>query len=367
MVHNNISQDMDPGIWSQLPEELLERVLSFLPLKTFLNLRSTCRNFNSLLFSPCFISKHSPSSSSPFSSFIVLSHPQFHQKCPLFNTVLSSWCNMSLSLPPMLSCPPFSNLLSSSNGLLCFSIPRSSCFIVCNLLARSTRRIKFPTCPFDFEFLTLVSTSNGYKLFMLSSFGSSTIHALVYDSVLRSWLQLGGCNQILSHSYYQKGAFYDKCLYFTTPEPFNVVYLDFDAGKWDRSKIELPGSLTFVRLVSDEDRKLYLIGGVGQSGISRSIKLWELGENGENWVESETLPEMMCRKFVSVCYHNYEHVYCFWHQGLICVCCYTWPEILYYKVCRRTWHWLPKCPSLPDKWSCGFRWFPFKPELYSIV
>ncbi|WCJ35550.1 Galactose oxidase/kelch repeat superfamily protein [Euphorbia peplus] len=155
-------------------------------------------------------------------------------------------------------------------------------------------------------------------------------------------------------------------MYYTTPEPFSIVSLDLEGGKWERFRNEMPGELTFGRLVSDgELGKLYLIGGIGRNGISKMIKLWELRNN--IWVEIESLPEMMCRKFVSVCYHNYEHVYCFWHQGMICVCCYTWPEILYYKVGRKTWHWLPKCPSLPDKWSCGFKWFSFVPEFYATV
>ncbi|KAG8377541.1 hypothetical protein BUALT_Bualt08G0043900 [Buddleja alternifolia] len=350
--------DMDPTIWSRLPDHLLERVLSFLPLKTFLSLRSTCKHFNSILYSPFFVSKHSLSS--PFSSFILLSHPHFLQNCPLFNTVINSWCNISLSFPPILSSPPSTNLLSSSNGLLCFSIPTSSSFIICNLLGRSLRRVKFPKCPFDFELLTLVSTSNNYKLFMMTS---SSNNALVYDSTVHTWQCFEGFEPILN----QKGVVYDGWLFFTTAEPFRVVGFHLESGKWERSKIGLPSGLTFVRLVSDGTRKLYLIGGVGVSGISRSMRLWELKEDGEDWVEVEIVPEMVYRKFVSVCYHNYEHVYCFWHQGLICVCCYTWPQILYYKVSRRTWHWLPKCPSLPDKWSCGFRWFSFKPDLYATV
>lgn len=86
-----------------------------------------------------------------------------------------------------------------------------------------------------------------------------------------------------------------------------------------------------------------------------NMKVWELDKNGRNWNGIKSLPELICRKIGSVCYHNYEHIYCFWHQRMICVCCYTWPEVLYYKVERRTWHWLPKCPSLPSKWSCGFK------------
>ena len=84
-----------------------------------------------------------------------------------------------------------------------------------------------------------------------------------------------------------------------------------ESGEWERYVAELPQQVTFVRLVSDEEGKLYLLGGVGNDGISRSIKLWELIKGERVWVEVVGLPEIMCRKFVSVCYHNYEHVYQF--------------------------------------------------------
>ncbi|CAL5349049.1 unnamed protein product [Camellia sinensis] len=385
-VHKNKtcshSPEMDPGIWSQLPENLLEYILSCLPLKTFLSLRSTSKHFNSLIFSPLFISKHSSSfsSSTPFSSFLLLSHPNSHHHYSLYDTILNTWRNFSLSLSPLLSCSPSSYssstaqpiLLSISHGLLCFSLPNSSSFVVFNLFARSSRIIKFPTHPFAFELLTLVSTSSGYKLFMLcSSYGSSN-HAFVYDSGLDLWKQFDGIDPILGDDYHQEGVSYNGYLYLTTPEPFSILCFDLETGNWKRPMIELPSELMFARLASDGDEKLYLIGGIGQNGISRNMKLWEMSsrsEDGgaENWIEIGSVPEMICRKFMSVCYHNYEHVYCFWHQGLICVCCYSWPEILYYKISRRTWHWLPKSPSLPEKWSCGFRWVSLVPQLQGFV
>lgn len=358
------SPSMDPRIWSRLPPELLEHVLSFLPLKTFLNLRSTCKAFRSLIFSPSFIAKHSSLSSSPFSSFLLLSHPQFHRRFPLYDSMLGNWRNVSLSFSDFF----YSNsspLVSSSGGLFCLFDSLSSSLLVCNLLAKSSRKILSPTYSSHLEHLTLVSTSIGYKIFMLCSEAASN-GAFVYDSNTLSWRRFDGFNLILSDNYQQQGVFYNGSLYFTTPEPFSVVRFDLESGKWERPDSLLPSQLSFVRLVSDGESVLYLIGGVGSNGISRSIKIWEMGESG-NWVELETLPEMMCRKFVSVCYHNYEHIYCFWHQGMICICCYTWPEILYYKVSRTTWHWLPRCPSLPDKWSCGFKWFSFVPKLYALV
>lgn len=360
--------DMDPEIWSRMPEELLEKILSFLPLKAFLNLRSTCKNFKSLIFSPSFISRHSSGSSLPFSSFLLLSHPQCYNQFPLYDSGLGAWRSVALShsdLLPAASTAPSFSLLSTSNGLFCFSLPSSSSFLVCNLLARTSRIIKFPAFPFAFELLTLVSTPVGYKLFLLSTGSSSNFSAFVYDSNAPSWRKFDGFDPILSDNYHQEGVFFNGCLYFSTPEPFSVVSFDLESGKWETLNSELPGDLTFVRLVCGEG-KLYLIGGVGSNGISRAIKMWEL-DRARNWEEVENMPEMICRKFLSVCYHNYEHVYCFWHQGMICVCCNTWPEILYYKMSRRTWHWLPKCPFLPVKCNCGFRWFSFVPALYAPV
>ncbi|EXC36352.1 F-box/kelch-repeat protein [Morus notabilis] len=362
------SPAMDPKIWSRFPAELLEHVLSFLPLKTFFNLRSTCKRFNSLVFSPSFVSKHSSS----LPSFLLLSHPQFHLSFALYDSYLATWRDLSLS---SLSAPtrPSSSLLSASNGLLCFSLPSSFSFLVCNVLANSWRVIKFPFYPFAFDILSLISTPFGYSIFTVSSRSNSNI-TFVFYSRTNSWREFDGFEPILSDNYHEKGVYFNGCLSFTTPEPFSVVSFDLETGKWERSDAELPNDLTFVRLVSggggEEGRgkgKLYLIGGIGRNGISRSMKVWELSEEMGKWVEIERVPEMMCQKFMSVCYHNYHHVYCFGHQGLICICCYTWPEILYYKASRRTWHWLSKCPSLPDKWSCGFRWFSFVPKLYASV
>lgn len=360
---------MDPCIWCRLPAELLEHVLSFLPLKSFLSLRTTCKRFRSLIFSPSFISKHA-SSSSPFSSFLLLSHPHLGRlKFPLYDTARGTWRKLFLSISLLLPPSAPSSLVCTSKGLLCFSLPNSYSFLICNLLANSSREIDFPTFPFAFETLTLVSTPIGYTIFMITTSGgsSSSLSTFVYNSRSNSWQQFECFDPILNSDNHQEGVFSNGCLYFTTSQPFSVVSFDLGMGNWGISIAELPSELTFIRLASDGEGKLFMIGGIGRNGISRSMKVWELEEGGGKWVELASSPEGMCKKLMSVCYHNYEHVYCFWHQGMVCVCCYTWPEVLYYKMSRRTWHWLPKCPSLPEKWSCGFRWFSFVPELYAFA
>ncbi|KAH6795077.1 hypothetical protein C2S52_005554 [Perilla frutescens var. hirtella] len=76
-------------------------------------------------------------------------------------------------------------------------------------LGSSLRSIKFPTFPFNYKMISLVVFAmNGYKLFMLSSTGSSN-HALVYDPAADFWQQFGVLNPILNENYHQKGVLYD--------------------------------------------------------------------------------------------------------------------------------------------------------------
>ncbi|KAG0488954.1 hypothetical protein HPP92_007545 [Vanilla planifolia] len=356
---------MHPAIWGQLPDHLLDRILALLPLPVLLSLRPTCPRFHSLLQSPSFLSQlHSRS---PSVAYFLLSHPQFsHRFLILHDTTADSW--RKLSIPTY----TYSNqLLSCSSGLLCFSVSHpSSSLLVYNLLMFSSRIVR---CPIQSpSSVTLISkphrSPHGYKIFLSSSVSNSFF---LYDSDSWSWTSFPLFAPLLSlTNSHQDPVFFNRFLYFTTPEPFSVVGFDLIAKRWETEVApQLPPELAFIRLVSGGGgERLFLIAGIGRDGISRSLKVWELVDGEQRrWEEVGRLPDLMCRKFVSVCYHNYLHVSCIWHEGMVCVCCTTWSELLVFKVARGTWHWLPKCPMLQDKWSCGFRWFSFVPDIYAMV
>ncbi|XP_068655344.1 F-box/kelch-repeat protein At5g43190-like [Aristolochia californica] len=365
---------MEPGIWCHLPQHLLELILALLPLRILIGLRSTCKHFNSLLSSPSFLSLLE--SRAPFrSSYLLLSHPQFPlHSYSLYEPIVGRWRKLELPFPVPVTCGLL-NLISSSNGLLCFSA--SGSFLVANILTRSCKVIDFPL--YSCISVTLISTNScpsGFKLCLISESSNLSCFVFVYDSRDLKWRKFEGYGSFLRHNSHQEGVFSNGCLYFTMREPFSVVGFDLLTGKWEKPIAELPPDLTFIRLVSRGEEttgKLYLIGGIGRDGISRSLNVWELRENGREWILLEALPELMRRKFLSVSYHNYDHVYCFWHEGrlsqdsLIGLCCSTWPEVLVCKLARRTWHWLQRCPSLPEKSGCGFKWFSFVPNLYASV
>lgn len=363
------STEMPTVIWGRLPEDLLDRILALLPLHHLLLLRSTCKRFHSLLLSPAFLSQFHSHNPRAGAAYFILSHPQF-SPCflPLYDSSADFWRKLPISITSSYK------LLSSSSGLLCFSLSNQpTSFLVFNLLTLSSKIIFSPIQSSSSATLfspPSPSTSpHGYKIFLPNS-TSSTFY--LYDSNSCSWSSFPLRMPLLSlTNSHQVPVFFKGLLYFTTNEPFTILGFNLEAGRWEMDVAPLlPPELAFVRLVScSGGKKLYLIGGVGSNGISRSLKIWELVEAGQErrWEEVGRLPDMMCRKFVSVCYHNYSHVYCLWHEGMLCVCCTTWPEVLFYRMGRGTWHWLPKCPLLQEKWSCGFHWFSFAPDLYAMV
>ncbi|KAK1269169.1 F-box/kelch-repeat protein [Acorus gramineus] len=343
---------MDPKIWGNLPDELQERIISRLPLKTILSFRSTCCRFNNLLSSPSFLSLLPQPLNPPH--LLLLSHPNFPSH--LLHSYDSSshrWRSLSFSA---------SHLTTSSLGLLCFQ-PSPTTLTVLNFLTRSSKSINSPNCPSS---LTLIPSPSRYKILSTSPDGAASL----YDPRSANWTTFAAYSGRAQISTAHSGAFFRGAVYFvTTPEPFGVVGFDVESGRWEAATAAgLPEDegLVFVRLVGDGvGRRLMMVGGVGRDGISRSVRVWEMEEG--SWREMGRLPEMMVRKFGSVCYHNYGHVYGFWHEGGVCVGCYTWPEVLMFRPARGTWHWLPRCPVLPDKWSCGFRWFSLAPDPTTLV
>ncbi|PKA49807.1 F-box/kelch-repeat protein [Apostasia shenzhenica] len=362
--------EMPPEIWGRLPEHLLDRILTLLPLRCLLSLRPTCKRFRSLLLSPSFLSQlHAGRRErGAVSAYLILAHPQFsHRFLPLYDSAADSWRKLPISISSSSSW----QLLSSSCGLLCFStLQPPASLLVYNLLSLSSKLIPSPIQSYSSATLITSRTPypHGYRIFLSSSFHTSFY---LYDSNSLSWTCFPIVEPLLTlANSLQDPVFFNGFLYFTTTEPFSVLGFDLSAERWETEvALEMPPELVFVRLVnSGGGKRLFLVGGVGRDGISRSLKVWEMlpGER-PRWEEIGRLPELMCRKFLSVCYHNYSHVYCLWHEGMICICCTTWPEVLFLRVARGTWHWLPRCPLLQEKWSCGFRWFSFAPDLYAIV
>ncbi|KAI8015511.1 F-box/kelch-repeat protein [Camellia lanceoleosa] len=91
-----------------------------------------------------------------------------------------------------------------------------------------------------------------------SSSSRPSSNTFVYDSVINLWSQFDSVDSVLGNNH-QEAVSCNGILYFTTPEPFSILCFDLENRKWERSAIEMPGELTFARLVSDGVEKMFLV------------------------------------------------------------------------------------------------------------
>lgn len=347
---------METSIWSNLPDDVVDRILARLPAESFLCLRCVCKRWNALLSSPSFLSLCSKISS--HRPWLIMLKRQDERIFRAYDSFLNKWHSISLSFLPY----PTAEVVATAGGLLC--LKTAFCLLVCNPLTKNWR--EFPYNSFEHNLCAIamvaVEEPRGYKILLAGSSPDRRTEA--YDSITDSWKRTGDLPLRTNLRY--EATYCDTVIYFTTSEPFMIMGYNLRKESWLRVEAPMPQSLTCNRLVSCGNQ-LYLVGGVGANGISRSIWVWELIQDGMEWREVQKLPEMMCKKFLAICYHNYEHICCIGHEDFICLSCFTYPEVLVYKLSRRTWHWLPRCPFIPEKASYGYKWFSFSPSLYALV
>ncbi|GLJ06994.1 hypothetical protein SUGI_0054970 [Cryptomeria japonica] len=313
---------MEARIWSNLPEDVIDRILAKLPAESFLRLRI----------------------------------------CRAYDSFLSKWHTISLSFLPY----PTAEVVGASGGLLC--LKTQFCLSVCNPLTKMWREFPYHSFERNWNAVALVAGEGLQGYYILVAGTCFDRRTEIYDSVSDTWKRTEDVPMQTNLRY--DATYCDGMIYFSTSEAFGAMGYDMKRGSWRRveatSPMPLPDSLVCSRLVSCSSR-LFLVGGVGENGISRSIWVWELNEQGTEWREVQKLPEMMCKKFLAISYHNYDQICCVGHEDYICLSCFTSPQVLVYKLPRRTWHWLPRCQSIPDEASYGFKWFSFTPSLYALV
>ncbi|CAN6450226.1 unnamed protein product [Victoria cruziana] len=357
-VEGRRKREMDPLIWSRLPIELLEQVLARLPPRFYVRLRPTCRYFSALILSPSFLSLHCPLKA--FSTpYLLLFHPLFHPNLHLYDFLHDQWRSISLPFPSSLS------ILSASSGLILFKVHKSPYLVIHNPITKSCRSIRFSDGADSVSHASIAaSTPSQYDILAANS--SAAIYT--YSSCRRRWSWIQPPDGSARKDRKQEAVFCNGTFYIAGSDQFSIMGYrsDSENGKWRRVAAEIPASLVFLRLASCQE-KLYVVGGMGDNGICRSLGVWAVEEEGGELVELQRLPEVMCRKLLGLCYHNYELIRCIGHGDLVCVYSSIASQVVVYMVSRRTWHWLPTCPSVPEKSIAGFRWFSFSPSLYSLV
>lgn len=375
ITHGNEEAEFDAiSMENVLPNDVLERILSFLPIASIFKATSVCKRWYEVIHSSRTIWANRASQKPWYFMFTCNDTAAGYA----YDPDLRKWYNLDLP------CIEKRNwFISSSSGLVCFmdNNTRSRIF-VCNPITRNRRKllevpgVKSP----DYSALAISmdNESTDYDVVVVKTkqvpedFLCWQLSIHIYESQRELWVTLateilvgwrGGDEGVIC-----KGVLY--CLIHFTGVVGNPLIrqglLMYDlaarsSGTLMSTSIPAPCSLTCGRLMNLND-KLVLVGGIAKldrPDIIKGIGIWELHE--KQWREVARMPHKYFQGF-----GEFDDVFASsGSDDLIYIQSYGATALLAFDMSRKQWRWSQKCPvtkRFPLQLFTGFCFLP-RPEV----
>ncbi|KAK8702475.1 hypothetical protein V6N13_020829 [Hibiscus sabdariffa] len=355
-----------------LPDDLIGRILAYLPIASIFRAGSVCRRWNEIVSSRRFLWNFLDSLSQKPWYFMFTSSDE-----PVgyaYDPILRKWYSIEL---PCIQTPNW--FIASSCGLVCFMDNDSRSELhVCNPVTKKCKKLedppglKFP----DYSALSISvnRTSHDYTVSVVKSkqvpenFFQWDVSIHIYDSETMMWKTSltevmtgwrGGdesviCNGILYFLIYSSGG-------GTLENRHGLVTYSLSnrSSPLIRSFIPVPAPLTCGRLMNLKE-KLVMVGGIGKQDrpdIVKGIGIWVL--EGRNWVDVARMPHKYFQGFGEL-----DDVFASsGTENLIYIQSYGAPALLVFDMSLKLWKWAQKCPVSKKFPLQLFTGFCFEPRL----
>ncbi|CAL5196012.1 unnamed protein product [Lathyrus oleraceus] len=352
-----------------LPDDLLERILSYLPLASIFRASCVCKRWNTtaerFLWNPSHLLPQKPW----YFMFTSSDEPTGHA----YDPNLRKWYCIEL---PFIGTSNW--FISSSYGLVCFMDNDSRTELcMCNPITKSCRKLlRPPGMSSDYGALAISvdKESHGYIVAIAKSkqvpenFFQWDISIHLYNSKEEAWATpltevltgwRGGdesviCNGVLYFVVYYAGGVLPEnrhaLVAYNISNRFSQASLSF---------IPIPCSLTCARLMNMKE-KLVMVGGIGkhdQPDIIKGIGIWVLHDR--KWEEIVRMPHKYFQGF-----GEFDDVFA--SSGvddLIYIQSYGSPALLTFDMNIKQWKWSQKCPVAKRFPLHLFTGFCFEPRL----
>ncbi|KAL3517239.1 hypothetical protein ACH5RR_024141 [Cinchona calisaya] len=357
-----------------LPDELLERILSYLPIASIFRAGSVCKRWHEIVSSRRFIWNLSQVQLQKPWYFMFTSSDE-----PVgfaFDPIFRKWYGIEL---PYIETSNW--FIASSCGLVCFMDNDSrSQLYSCNPITKECKRLleppglKFP----DYSALAISvnRVSHNYSISVVKSkqvpgdFFQWDLSVHIYDSETMMWATpltevltgwRGGdesviCDGVLYFLIYSTGGCASENRHGLIT--YNLCNRS-SHGLLMRSFTPAPCSLTCGRLMNIKE-KLIMVGGIGKqdrSDIIKGIGIWAL--EGKGWQEIARMPHKFFQGF-----GEFDDVFASSGTGdLIYIQSYGSPYLLVFYVNQKHWRWAQKCPVTKRFPLQLFTGFCFEPRL----
>ncbi|KAF8412164.1 hypothetical protein HHK36_000122 [Tetracentron sinense] len=359
-----------------LPDDLLERILTYLPVESIFRAGSVCKRWNEIVNSKSFLWNFSN----------VLSHKPWYYMFTssdepigyVYDPILRKW--YSFELPYIETSNWF---IASSCGLICFMDNESrSDLYVCNPFTKRCNKLEDPPGLKFSDYSALAISVNKLSQSYTVAIAKSkqvpgtyiqwdlSIH--VYDSETLAWVN--SVTEVLTGwRAGDESVICDGVLYFLiystvggmvwTENRHGLIMYDLSRrsshGMLISTFIPVPCSLTCGRLMNLKE-KLVMVGGIGKQDrpdIIKGIGIWIL--KGKEWQEISRMPHKCFQGF-----GEFDDV--FSSSGaddLIYIQSYGAPALLVFDLNQKQWKWSQKCPVTKRFPLQLFTGFCFEPRL----
>ncbi|PSS03981.1 F-box/kelch-repeat protein [Actinidia chinensis var. chinensis] len=360
-----------------LPDDLLERILAYLPIASIFRAGCVCKRWYDIVWSRRFLWNFSRVLSQKPWYFMFTSSDE-----PIgyaYDPILRKW--YGIELPSIETSNWF---IASSGGLVSFMDNESrSELYVCNPITKHCRRLEQPPglkfSDYSALAISVNRTSHSYNISVVKSkqvpgdffLWDLSIH--VYDSETLMWVTpltevltgwRGGdesviCDGVLYFLIYSMGG--------GSPENRHglIAYnlsSRLSPGLLTRSSIPVPCSLTCGRLMNLKE-KVAMVGGIGKQDrpdIIKGIGIWIL--NGKEWQEIARMPHKFFQGF-----GEFDDVFASsGTDDLIYIQSYGAPALLVFDMNQKQWRWSQKCPVTKKFPLQLFTGFCFEPRLETV-
>ncbi|XP_027336067.1 F-box/kelch-repeat protein At3g61590-like isoform X1 [Abrus precatorius] len=357
-----------------LPDELLERILAYLPVASIFRAGCVCKRWYEIVTSERFLwnLSHLLPQKPWYFMFTSSDEPTGYA----YDPILRKW--YSIELP----CIGTSNwFIASSNGLVCFMDNDSrSELCMCNPVTKRCRKLEEPPglkfSDYSALAMSVSRESHSYTVAIVKSkqipdnFFQWDIAIHIYNSEKETWMApltevlvgwRGGdesviCNGMLYFLVYSTGGGPPESRHALIA--YNISNRSSQATL-KRSFISVPCSLTCGRLMNMKE-KLVMVGGIGKHhrpGIIKGIGIWVL--NDMKWEEIVRMPHKYFQGF-----GEFDDVFASsGTDDLIYIQSYGSPALLTFDMKLKQWKWSQKCPVTKRFPLQLFTGFCFEPRL----
>ncbi|KVH97275.1 F-box/kelch-repeat protein At3g61590 [Cynara cardunculus var. scolymus] len=380
-VNDEVNKDNSPVISVDLilPDDLLERIVAYLPIASIFRVGCVCKRWHEIVSSRRFLWNVSPVLSQKPWYFMFTSSDE-----PIgyaYDPVLRKW--YGIELPYMVKTSRW--FIASSSGLVCFmdNDSRSELY-VCNLITKCCFRLREPPglrfCDYSALAISVDRISTNYTVTVVKSrqvpenYLQWDLSVHVYDSVTMMWTTIvtemlmgwrGGdesviCNGVLYFLIYSIGSFQEHRHGLVSCNLSSRSSSSSSRNVLTRDFVSVPCSLTCGRLMNLKG-SLVMVGGIGKQDrqdIIIGIGIWVL-EDGKEWREVGRMPHKFFQGFGEL-----DDVFASsGTDDLIYIQSYGAPALLVFDLKKKQWRWSQKCPVTKRFPLQLFSGFCFEPRL----